>query len=120
MMVIFLFVLGILQIAKVVNEVYHSYNRHQYPFIVLLITMDKRKSLGLWWMAGDVLGLGMGEPCTNLMDLRSLLFTSLYVLPAVKGICHFSLNCSGDQNLFISFFPIIVLFIIGVVYFLFC
>ncbi|KAK7483757.1 hypothetical protein BaRGS_00024973 [Batillaria attramentaria] len=29
------------KILKVINEVYHSYNRHQYPFIVLLITMAK-------------------------------------------------------------------------------
>ncbi|KAH9498232.1 Mismatch repair endonuclease pms2 [Bulinus truncatus] len=29
------------KILKVVNEVYHGYNRHQYPFIVLCISMDK-------------------------------------------------------------------------------
>lgn len=30
-----------LQLSKVVNEVYHQYNRHQYPFIVLKISAQK-------------------------------------------------------------------------------
>ncbi|KAK6169451.1 hypothetical protein SNE40_020506 [Patella caerulea] len=29
------------KIIKVINEVYHTYNRHQYPFLVLNINMDK-------------------------------------------------------------------------------
>ncbi|XP_076448637.1 mismatch repair endonuclease PMS2-like [Babylonia areolata] len=29
------------KILKVINEVYHTYNRHQYPFVVLLISMAK-------------------------------------------------------------------------------
>ncbi|XP_067672936.1 mismatch repair endonuclease PMS2-like [Haliotis asinina] len=29
------------KLSKQINEVYHSYNRHQYPFVVLTITMDK-------------------------------------------------------------------------------
>ncbi|KAL3876687.1 hypothetical protein ACJMK2_034491 [Sinanodonta woodiana] len=29
------------KVSKVVNEAYHQYNRHQYPFTALLITMDK-------------------------------------------------------------------------------
>ncbi|XP_070187298.1 mismatch repair endonuclease PMS2-like isoform X1 [Littorina saxatilis] len=29
------------KIMKVINEVYHSYNRHQYPFAVLLIAMAR-------------------------------------------------------------------------------
>ncbi|KAK7005309.1 mismatch repair endonuclease PMS2 [Biomphalaria glabrata] len=29
------------KIVKLVNEVYHGYNRHQYPFIVLSISVDK-------------------------------------------------------------------------------
>nr|KAG5697196.1 hypothetical protein BaRGS_002205 [Batillaria attramentaria] len=33
------------KILKVINEVYHSYNRHQYPFIVLLITMAKGSNM---------------------------------------------------------------------------
>lgn len=31
----------ILQISKVVNEIYHQYNGHQYPFVALHITMKK-------------------------------------------------------------------------------
>lgn len=31
----------ILQISKVVNEIYHQYNRHQYPFVALHIAMKK-------------------------------------------------------------------------------
>ncbi|KAL8606604.1 hypothetical protein ACOMHN_009489 [Nucella lapillus] len=29
------------KVLKVINEVYHSYNRHQYPFVVLLVSMAK-------------------------------------------------------------------------------
>ncbi len=29
------------QLAKVVNEVYHGYNRHQYPFVTMDIAMDR-------------------------------------------------------------------------------
>lgn len=31
----------IFQISKVINEIYHQYNRHQYPFVALHITMKK-------------------------------------------------------------------------------
>ena len=31
------------QLSKVVNEVYHQYNRHQYPFVVLKINAEKGK-----------------------------------------------------------------------------
>lgn len=29
------------QLSRVVNEVYHSYNRHQYPCVVLNISTDR-------------------------------------------------------------------------------
>nr|XP_045243800.1 mismatch repair endonuclease PMS2 isoform X2 [Macaca fascicularis] len=28
------------QVSRLVNEVYHMYNRHQYPFVVLNISVD--------------------------------------------------------------------------------
>ena len=30
-----------MQLSKAVNEVYHMYNRHQFPFTVLNITTDR-------------------------------------------------------------------------------
>ena len=36
-----IFPLASFQIIKVVNEVYHSYNRHQNPFVAINISMDK-------------------------------------------------------------------------------
>ncbi len=33
-----------LQVAKLVNEVYHMYNRHQYPFVALNITVASGKT----------------------------------------------------------------------------
>ena len=35
------FILTIFQLTKVVNEVYHQFNRHQYPFVVLTVNMEK-------------------------------------------------------------------------------
>lgn len=32
-----------LQVVKLVNEVYHLYNKHQYPFVVLNICVDSGK-----------------------------------------------------------------------------
>lgn len=31
------------QVTKLVNEVYHMYNRHQYPFVALNITVASGK-----------------------------------------------------------------------------
>ena len=32
------------QVSRIVNEVYHMYNRQQYPFVVLDISLDKGKT----------------------------------------------------------------------------
>ncbi len=34
-----------LQVTKLVNEVYHMYNRHQYPFVALNIAVASGKLL---------------------------------------------------------------------------
>ena len=34
------------QLSKVVNEIYHQYNRHQYPFVSLIVNMEKGKISG--------------------------------------------------------------------------
>ena len=33
------------KVSRVVNEVYHMYNRHQNPFVVLDISLNKGKTL---------------------------------------------------------------------------
>lgn len=35
--------LFLVQVSKLVNEVYHMYNRHQYPCVVLNISVDSGK-----------------------------------------------------------------------------
>lgn len=42
-MLSFIVSLPSLQVVKLVNEVYHSYNKHQYPFVVLNICVDSGK-----------------------------------------------------------------------------
>lgn len=37
------FFLSNLQVIKLVNEVYHMYNRHQYPFVALNISVASGK-----------------------------------------------------------------------------
>ena len=37
-----------LQVTKVVNEVYHMYNRHQYPFVALNIAVASGKKILLY------------------------------------------------------------------------
>lgn len=36
-----------LQVTKLVNEVYHMYNRHQYPFVALNIAVASGEKIAL-------------------------------------------------------------------------
>ena len=36
----------LVKVSRVVNEVYHMFNRHQYPFVVLDISSERGET---WW-----------------------------------------------------------------------
>ena len=39
------------KVSRVINEVYHMFNRHQYPFVMMDISLAR----GLLWFAGVLL-----------------------------------------------------------------
>ncbi|XP_046563107.1 mismatch repair endonuclease PMS2-like [Haliotis rubra] len=76
------------KLSKQINEVYHSYNRHQYPFVVLTITMDKESvdvnvtpDKRQLFLQGEKLLLAtlktslvkMFEPTTNILKINTFM-----------------------------------------------
>ncbi|GFR71542.1 mismatch repair endonuclease PMS2 [Elysia marginata] len=102
------------KIVKIVNEVYHSYNRHQNPFIAINIAMDKdsvdvnvtpdKRQI---FVEGERLLLAilktslikMYEPTTSVFRVNNVLSNFQGASPHLKLECHTEKdNCQSPQS----------------------
>ncbi|EDO34014.1 predicted protein [Nematostella vectensis] len=99
------------KVSRVVSEVYHMYNRHQFPFVMLDISLkrdavdvnvtpDKRQvflqqeTLLLATLRTSL--IKMFDPGTSTYEVNQKMFTQIKLLPSPTQASHFSL-ASGDS-----------------------
>ncbi|XP_032229568.2 mismatch repair endonuclease PMS2 [Nematostella vectensis] len=99
------------KVSRVVSEVYHMYNRHQSPFVMLDISLkrdavdvnvtpDKRQvflqqeTLLLATLRTSL--IKMFDPGTSTYEVNQKMFTQIKLLPSPTQASHFSL-ASGDS-----------------------